>query len=72
MDCSICGKPIEKEASGWDGGHNADPLTEGRCCGTCNDTKVLPARLEALGWSRPEQLATTDRLQFWLGDGYTE
>jgi len=45
MDCVLCGRVIEKEAFGWDKGHNAYPINEGRCCAACNDTKVLPARL---------------------------
>jgi hypothetical protein len=52
MDCSICGELIGKEASGWTEGHNAWPVKDGRCCGTCNGTEVLPARLEAMGYSR--------------------
>lgn len=40
--CSICGG----DYSGF--GHNADPVTGGRCCGVCNFTKVIPARLEVL------------------------
>ena len=30
----------------WKEGHNADPLSEGRCCDTCNITKVIPARIK--------------------------
>ena len=40
--CSLCGKKIE---SIWNS-HNAQPLNNGRCCGDCNTTKVIPARLE--------------------------
>ena len=54
MDCCICGEPITKEVSGWDGGHNAYPLVEGRCCGTCNDTLVIQARLKQIGYSRKQ------------------
>ena len=54
MNCSICGELIGKEASGWTEGHNAYPINEGRCCGTCNDTEVLPARLETYGYSRKD------------------
>jgi len=43
--CSICGKDILPDPNGWAGGHNAEPLNNGRCCGICNDVKVLPARL---------------------------
>ena len=54
MKCSICGELIGKEGSGWGGGHNAWPINEGRCCGACNAMEVLPARLEALMYSRKE------------------
>jgi len=32
-------------------GHNADPISKGhgRCCGTCNYTKVITARLQMMG-----------------------
>ena len=46
MKCNICGLEIEIDADGkWDGGHNADPITEGRCCERCNFALVIPARL---------------------------
>ena len=46
MDCNICGLKIEMDADGiWDGGHNADPIIEGRCCEKCNFALVIPARL---------------------------
>jgi hypothetical protein len=45
--CSLCGGPVE----GW--GHNPAPLADreidGPCCQTCNDTKVIPARLVNMG-----------------------
>tara|TARA_R100001126_G_C4777889_1_gene125666 strand:- start:28 stop:282 length:255 start_codon:yes stop_codon:yes gene_type:complete len=44
-DCDICGEPIYPELSGWTEGHNAEPVTEGRCCEICNHTKVIPARI---------------------------
>ena len=39
--CCIC----KKEFEGY--GHNPSPLynIKGRCCTTCNFTKILPARL---------------------------
>jgi hypothetical protein len=38
--CCIC----KTEITGH--GHNPDPLNvKGRCCGVCNFTKVIPARL---------------------------
>ena len=39
--CCICGKKF----NGY--GNNPDPVKkEGRCCDDCNNTKVIPARLE--------------------------
>tara|TARA_Y100001938_G_scaffold135396_1_gene196986 strand:+ start:621 stop:809 length:189 start_codon:yes stop_codon:yes gene_type:complete len=50
MKCSLCDGEIEKFRSPdgvvyWDEGHNAEPLSNGRCCGICNTTKVIPARI---------------------------
>jgi hypothetical protein len=36
--CSICRHEIS------DHGHNAQPITNGRCCDVCNATVVEPAR----------------------------
>jgi len=47
--CSICGDPIQPDFNGWDGGHNAEPINSGTCCGICNDLEVLPARMKE--WS---------------------
>jgi len=44
MNCVICNYPIGLLGEN-DGGHNADPVAAGRCCGMCNDTLVIPARL---------------------------
>ena len=41
-------QPIEEitaDLDGWDGGHNAEPVKEGQCCGNCNNTVVTLARL---------------------------
>ena len=38
MECVICKDPV----TGY--GHNAQPVAEGRCCNTCNDTEVMPMR----------------------------
>tara|TARA_R110000824_G_scaffold288198_1_gene476167 strand:- start:496 stop:714 length:219 start_codon:yes stop_codon:yes gene_type:complete len=52
--CSICDNPINKmidTVSGkvyWIDGHNAEPINSGRCCSTCNDTYVIPARIFAV------------------------
>lgn len=43
--CVICGQPYE----GW--GNNPDPLFHrGRACDSCDDLKVIPARLERMGY----------------------
>lgn len=46
--CSICFKTIGVDANGWDGGHNAQPVNNGRCCESCNDTVVITARLRQM------------------------
>lgn len=44
--CSICGEDIDVDPiSGWDGGHNAAPVNDGRCCTRCNTTVVIPRRI---------------------------
>jgi hypothetical protein len=43
--CVICGSEIMREWNGWDGGHNAEPVKEGRCCAPCNYTIVVPTRI---------------------------
>ena len=46
MKCTICGLEIKIDSDGkWDGGHNAEPINEGRCCEKCNDIIVTPMRL---------------------------
>lgn len=42
MNCDICGDDIE----GY--GNNADPVTEGICCDTCNFGHVIPERLKIM------------------------
>jgi hypothetical protein len=53
--CSICQLPIPPEGPPnspslhlWRGGHNAQPVNDGRCCHTCNDAVVQPARINLL------------------------
>ena len=53
MKCSICKKQIEIQANGYDGGHNAFPLTDGRACDICNETEVVPMRAVFLRMGRP-------------------
>ena len=48
MKCCLCQEEIKIQPSGWVEGHNAQPLAEGRACGTCNALKVIPKRLESL------------------------
>ena len=43
--CSICKESIQPDFNGWDGGHNAQPITNGICCGMCNDMFVTPRRI---------------------------
>ena len=45
--CSICSEPY----TGY--GHNAEPLSNGRCCDVCNDTVVIPARIMAMAGGNP-------------------
>jgi hypothetical protein len=46
MICSICQTPILPEGPNkWTGGHNAEPINDGRCCGYCNNDIVIPARI---------------------------
>lgn len=48
--CCICDGHIEplRDDSGevvWEGGNNALPVQDGRCCDNCNMTVVIPARI---------------------------
>lgn len=43
--CSICESKIVADLNGWNGGHNSWPVNDDKCCGYCNDTVVLPARM---------------------------
>ena len=42
MKCKICDDTFLGH------GHNAEPIANGRCCDVCQDTKVLPARLDQM------------------------
>jgi len=49
--CVICGAKIDGL------GHNAVPVKDGRCCDTCNTTRVIPERLYQLSpqrWSKKD------------------
>jgi hypothetical protein len=43
--CSICKQSIQPDPNGWDGGHNAEPINSGTCCGKCNNYIVIPRRI---------------------------
>lgn len=46
LKCCICDDTIKPDPiSGWEGGHNAEPVEDGRCCDGCNDSVVIQARL---------------------------
>tara|TARA_R110002020_G_C16061996_1_gene755530 strand:- start:521 stop:790 length:270 start_codon:yes stop_codon:yes gene_type:complete len=50
MKCSICEGEIEEKKNirgevFWDGGNNAQPVNNGRCCDTCDCFIVIPARM---------------------------
>jgi hypothetical protein len=42
MKCKICNETFLGH------GHNAEPIANGRCCDVCQDTKVLPLRLDLM------------------------
>jgi len=46
MKCSICNKKITADPFGWEGGCNAQPINNGKCCYECDVNVVLPRRLE--------------------------
>ena len=53
MKCSICTSEIDVQSNGYEGGHNALPLSSGRCCTKCNDTEVIPMRMAFIASGRP-------------------
>ena len=57
MQCSICKEEIKgmvvtdskgNQSVPYQGGNNAQPVNDGRCCDDCNLKVVIPARLEIL------------------------
>ena len=48
MKCSICSKQIKSDSNGWDKGHNAQPINDGRCCTKCNNEIVIPYRISLM------------------------
>ena len=57
MKCSICKEKVTADPFGWEGGANAEPINEGRCCHLCGTRVVLPARLTASGF-KEKQITT--------------
>jgi hypothetical protein len=53
--CSICGDPHFP-----DGVHNAQPVNNGLCCGICNVTQVIPARLQRMLQGEDPRRVDTD------------
>ena len=49
MKCVICNEKITADPFGWEGGCNAEPVAEGKCCYLCDNNVVTPARLEEAG-----------------------
>jgi len=45
MKCVICSRRITTDSNGWDGGHNAEPINSGKCCGFCNARIVEPTQI---------------------------
>lgn len=49
--CSICGGPLAiglDLITGWLHGANAQPVNDGRCCRTCDETIVIPTRIKTI------------------------
>ena len=50
MICSICGFPINvilaSDGYAFSDSRNADPVNDGRCCGSCDMYVVMPARMK--------------------------
>jgi hypothetical protein len=47
--CSICQLPVLPEGpTGWNGGHNAQPVNDGKCCAACDTAVVQVARINLL------------------------
>ena len=44
ISCSLCNALITDARDS----HNAVPLSEYRCCASCNEQKVIPARIDAI------------------------
>ncbi len=62
MKCCICGEQIEEVFS-----NNALPIKDGRCCNTCNDVYVIPARIAELEIINDEKKAMIKELKNKIG-----
>jgi hypothetical protein len=60
MDCCICENEIQPTESGWEHGHNAQPIRDGRCCCKCNARLVVPQRLDDIIEREIEELKSKD------------
>ena len=64
LKCDLCRGDIEQRKNDdgsvwWNEGHNAQPVSNGKACDTCNNEKVIPARMgEILGFMEPENAKT--------------
>ena len=68
LTCAICEGPIEVTEWGWNEGHNAAPVADGRCCNICQDTVVMPARFAGIHAQRMEQ-THEDMMAAWVRPG---
>jgi hypothetical protein len=46
MKCSICNEKITTDPHGWEGGCNAQPINDGKCCHECDINVVIPFRIK--------------------------
>ena len=58
MKCSICKEKITADPFGWEGGCNAQPINNGKCCYKCDVNVVLPHRL-SLAFRKDKHESTT-------------
>ena len=64
MICVICNDPITADPNGWSGGHNAEPVAKGQCCGDCNDRVVTVARLKDIGMSEKDAKVWITKMRY--------
>jgi hypothetical protein len=56
LTCCICGGDIEVRGT-WRHGNNAQPVADGRCCTECDNTVVIPLRIDLIREARISELA---------------